>query len=268
MRLLKKPKTLLEIAALVVVILYTRYAGQQAHIMNDTLIEIRKQTGFAEKSSRGAADAAKAAGDAVTTARDNFARDQRPCTFLLTYLFLCQNRTHRETPPDASRSDIGCSGEFTIPTITERSPAFRLRGELRIFHGANAMRDADAFFSALRPFADADGGGAILPPGGPSAPRPIVPCGEPYRSRTKIHLRGSTPAPLTAEEVAFIFGHDLSIVVVGRFQYRDISGKDLYWTDFCNSTFLSGAINDHAGGRHNEAHEPREPITPTPILDR
>lgn len=68
--LLKEPKTWLEIAALVVVILYTGYARKQSMAMNKTLDEIRKQTNYAKSSSMAATDAAKDATASVKIARE------------------------------------------------------------------------------------------------------------------------------------------------------------------------------------------------------
>jgi hypothetical protein len=76
------PKTYFEIAAFVVVVCYTVYAGRQSRTMSETLVEIKKQTGYAETSATGATDSAKAARDAVTQARDQFRQDQRPYIWL------------------------------------------------------------------------------------------------------------------------------------------------------------------------------------------
>lgn len=56
--------------------------------------------------------------------------------------------------------------------------------------------------------------------------------------------------PLTAEDLAFIYANDFAIVIVGRTQYQDLS-NNIYTTDFCYATFITGATND-CGGRHNE----------------
>jgi hypothetical protein len=61
-RFLIKPKTILEIAALLVVICYTNYSGQQVQTMSDTLSEIRKQTNSAQRQAHDA-DKALASSD-------------------------------------------------------------------------------------------------------------------------------------------------------------------------------------------------------------
>jgi hypothetical protein len=47
--------------------------------------------------------------------------------------------------------------------------------------------------------------------------------------------------PLSESDVTFIKTHDFGIYAVGRLQYEDLSGN-IYSTDFCYSTFLTGAI--------------------------
>jgi hypothetical protein len=75
---LKDPKMWFETAALIVVICYTRYAGQQSRTMSNTLVEIRQQTEYAKESAHAATDAATAAQKALDMTRDKFRQDQRP----------------------------------------------------------------------------------------------------------------------------------------------------------------------------------------------
>ena len=58
---LKDPRTWFELAALIVLGLYTWYAGRQSKTMNDTLGEIQKQTPKISDSATAASGAAKAA---------------------------------------------------------------------------------------------------------------------------------------------------------------------------------------------------------------
>jgi hypothetical protein len=57
--------TWLEVAALIVLMFYTRYAGQQSKTMSDTLAEIRKQTGSAQTAAEAAKSAAETASDGL-----------------------------------------------------------------------------------------------------------------------------------------------------------------------------------------------------------
>jgi hypothetical protein len=57
---------------------YASIASGQKVTMDRTLNEIVRQTGFADKASKGATDSAKSAQDAIMLARDNFTQDQRP----------------------------------------------------------------------------------------------------------------------------------------------------------------------------------------------
>jgi hypothetical protein len=65
-------------AAFVAAAIYANIARLQKNAMNETLLEIRKQTGFARDSAQGAPKAANLAQDAIALSRDQFRKDQRP----------------------------------------------------------------------------------------------------------------------------------------------------------------------------------------------
>jgi hypothetical protein len=77
------PRVWLEVAALVTVIFYTRYAGQQRDAMNETLAEVKKQTGFASTSAQAATTAAKVAQDSILQSDKQFRQDQRPYIWIV-----------------------------------------------------------------------------------------------------------------------------------------------------------------------------------------
>jgi hypothetical protein len=222
-------------------------AKAQADSSKTIAEQTQKQSASTDALAQAAAKSVNAANSALKLTRDNFIRDQRP------WLFANEIMPEPGSPRDAHGHFAPASPMFWRIYFSNygRSPAFRLRSAMRVFHGPNAMVAADTFFGALRTFPDVDGG-TVLPPGGPPAPRAIVPGGEIVEIGQQF-TTALTDGPLTAEDLTFIYGHDLSVVVVGRIQYRDISGQNLYWLDFCRSTFLTGAIND-CGGRHNEVH--------------
>jgi len=125
-----KPKTLLEIAALIVVICYTRYAGQQVRTMNDTLEEIRKQTGSSEQ-------AAKAAKSGADTASDTLRLDQR--AWLTIYKFELPSEPRMGTP-----IQIG----FFIQN-TGRTPALDEYTETLVVSSVTEPKPPSTFKSAL-----------------------------------------------------------------------------------------------------------------------
>ena len=243
--LLCDPRVWIEAIALVTVICYTRYAGQQSDAVNNTLIEVRKQTGYAKDSAKGAVSAAKSAQEAVSLARSNFIVDQRP--YVLTNGIIPEANTARDQ-----------NGHFSVGQRVfwnfyysnyGRSPAVNFTIRSRLFHGPGAMHDASRWLMSLPHPLKPGSANGTLPPGGPppsqpGQPQPGVGVGQGFSS---VH----SLLPLTKENVDYIFGHDWSIVVIGRLQYRDLPGN-LYWTDFCASIFLTGAIN--LCPEHNEIH--------------
>jgi hypothetical protein len=110
----------------------------------------------------------------------------------------------------------------------------RLTG--KIFHGPNAMHDADRWF------VKADN--TILPEVGSEI---IIPPGAEFDPLKKAAIESDEP--LQPEEV----GNDMSLsaVAVVHLQYFDISGN-FYWTDLCwfRTTDRLMAKCDH----HNEIH--------------
>jgi hypothetical protein len=221
---------------LVAVGLYAGITYKQWRTMDGTYIEVRKQTG-------AAIEAAATAQDALKEARANFIKDQRPWILMNAVL-----------PEPGTRHDA--QGHFAagFPLLWRvcysnygRSPAIKVIGNARLFHGPNALNNADRYFRDLP--GRLLGPSTVLPPGGPPAPQSLTPGQPPIevgQGFSTINTETLSPGA-----IAFIYSHDFAIVAVGRFQYEDVSGN-LYWTDFCRSTFLTGAINDCE--RHNEIH--------------
>jgi hypothetical protein len=130
------------------------------------------------------------------------------------------------------------------------SPALNMIGVGMVFFGSDAMKMADGFFSRLRRPLSSSGSHIVLPPGGPPQPRALIANGP----LVDVGQKFSSPysAPLTKDGRDFIYTHDFGVVTVGRLEYGSSLGDALYWTDFCYSTFLTGAIN--ICPEHNEAH--------------
>lgn len=208
------------------------------------LNEIKKQTPEMRRSAKAAADAAKAAQDSITLTRENFIKDQRP------WIFMDATLPEPTQPHDAQGRFM--PGQHILWRISfsdyGRTPAIHAVTGAEIFFGATARAQGDAYFVKLPRLLI--GPATLVPPGGPPVPEPLIPGGPPVNIGRQFSTVVSRGVP-TADDLVFIYSHDFAVVVVGRVQYKD-SFDNLYWTDFCFSTFISGAINNCY--EHNEAH--------------
>jgi len=82
--LLHDPRAWIEIVALLTLGLYTYFAGRQSDAMHDTLVEVRRQTSYANISASAATAAATAAQNAIAQSKDQFVKDQRPYIWVLS----------------------------------------------------------------------------------------------------------------------------------------------------------------------------------------
>lgn len=204
------------VATFVAVAFYAIVAYLQWSTMDATFREVRQQ-------SASATNTATTAKDSLQLARDNFIKDQRPY-LLITKIF-----------PDPQIAP-GKVMYWRIEQVNYgRSPAINTIGRTDVFNGMNALSQANDFFAKLpKRFVRNVGSQGIV---GPNAPAVF----------SSIRSHGV----ITPAEVTFITTHDLAVAVVGRLQYEDLSGNT-YYTDFCYSTFVTGAITYCP--THNEIH--------------
>jgi hypothetical protein len=156
----------------------------------------------------------------LITMREQFARDQRPYV-IPTHIAPEQNSHREELAP-------GQIIQWRIESLNYgRSPAVNMTGNDQIFFGSNAEAEVDKYFKQLPKVLTRTGGSQ-----GFRAPNGL---GEPGFTTAQAHK------PLAESDITFIKTHDFGIFVAGRIQYEDMRGK-VYSTDFCYSTFLTGAI--------------------------
>ncbi len=202
---------------------YAHIARLQKDTMNDTLTETRKQTGFAEKSSKGAADAASSAQDALKLARDNFRQDQRPYVWLRNDLLF---PTHIEATKDGKVTDRRAIWDWHY-TNYGKTPALHVRFISKMNIGENAGKEG----RRLGPIPSSTG--TPLPPGKDDFSAAI------------------SPTAITNEElIRLINGYDGSVIVYGRIEYTDGGGTP-YETGFCFRTLKTHAVSYCDGKNDN-----------------
>ena len=125
-----------------------------------------------------------------------------------------------------------------------KSPALDGRGRAFVFHGSDALKQADDWFTSL--------GNQPLPKDDKEHMM-IVPPGIP--ADMEKNLGGFSTAlskdMVTQDELTQLTSTDFSLVVAGRFEYVDIFGK-IYRTDFCFTNFANKQMP--MCDRHNEVH--------------
>ena len=128
------PRTWIEAGALITVVFYTVFAHQQVATMNDTLAQIKEQTGYARTSSEEAIKSARAAQEALAMARENFRKDERP------YIALNPVGTQGRAQIVPSGEHAGhLSMEFQL-TNYGKSPGVETARDARIAIGEGAAR--------------------------------------------------------------------------------------------------------------------------------
>jgi hypothetical protein len=186
-----------------------------------------------QKATEAATEAARAAEYVIRINQANFQRDQRP------YILAQKPWRLPIVPGQPIRLNVYWANFGKSPALDDSG-----RGE--IFFGKNAMRDAYRWFdvqdkeSILR-------FGSVVPPGlVPDVEKGVEPRSGPGGFSTFV----SKKIP-SAEDVAFIKAHDLSVFVVSREQYFDAWGTR-YWTDTCFAYLVSGA--NVKCPNHNQIH--------------
>jgi hypothetical protein len=115
-----------------------------------------------------------------------------------------------------------------------RSPALHVIGTGRIFYGADAMTQADIFFSEIQITHGGrrtwEGGSSLILP-------PFLPSDIEKLPRTTLF----TQEPLGPEDTALMHTRLGQIVAVDHVEYKDRAGNT-YQTDFCAESLPSGAI--------------------------
>jgi len=208
------PRAWLEIVALIVVGIYTYYAGQQSGTMNKTLREIKKQTRFAETSSKAATDAAGAARDAITQARDQFRQDQRP--YVWGTNALGQPEFHNTPNTNPQTGQITWTFHFTD---YGKSPAYHVVTHKWMSHGVG-QPFRESYVGTSRPPRST---GEVLPP-------------------TKDDFTSAVSEPgMTPLEYQHLLGIDNAIRVQIQFEYTDAYGCH-YETHICLGHLTLGAI--------------------------
>jgi len=207
---LKNPKTWFEIVALFVVICYTRYAGQQANTMNDTLVEIRKQTTSANISASAAQSAALTASQTLITTTNRFRIEQRPIVWLTNDIgkpdFVPQFNN-----PASPIGQIAWDWHFTN---YGRTPAQNVKIRQYIKVGNEPFNLAYGHKQ--------DAIGAPLPPG-------------------KTDFDTVPSRPITKDQFNKLISTDDSIAIKVLLEYTDADGST-YETSICMTNLRTGAI--------------------------
>jgi hypothetical protein len=206
----KKPMVWIEIIALIVLICYTRYAGQQVNVMNKTLKEIRKQTVFAEQAAKSATDAAETAQRALKLNREQFRQDERP------YLTLAPAGSE-------GRLELVTSGEHAGHLSVElhlanygKSPSVEIARDARLAIGSTAGKQ-------IKLHKAIDLRGRIIPP----ADRPSI--------------YAYSDGPVSQQMFNDIVAHKLLLIAYGHIEYTDLLGEPhpIYTSEFCVGIIVS-----------------------------
>jgi hypothetical protein len=218
----------IEIAALVTVICYTRYAGKQTDAMNQALAETRKQSGFASTSAEAATTAAKAAQDAIIQSRDQFIKDQRP------YLWLSSGESKRPVLGKVPSGKFKGHGVILWDvdfTNYGRSPAHNVKIVLRVFAGESEND---------RPIPHAEWATLKRQVNGSKQARGI-----PLATNENIVSTATTDYSkfdITQDMFNSYLAMEYGIIVIGTVFYSDAGGNP-YQTGFCLGRLRTGAVS-------------------------
>jgi hypothetical protein len=214
--LLQDPRAWIEIVALLTLGLYTYFASRQSDAMHDTLVEVKKQTSYANTSAVAATAAANAAQDSIMQSRDQFRQDQRPYVWLTNDT---SSPTYIETrdPRNGTIIDQRATWTWSIQNYG-KSPAQNVRIGSAVYVGEHAEETKKILNS------NRFGIGTPLPP-------------------TKTtHSTGVSVQRISQEElVRLIRDFDHSVIVFGRIEYTDSYGVP-YQSGFCMETLRTRDI--------------------------
>ncbi len=192
---------------------YARIADQQKNTMitqtstaTVTMQEIQKQTGFVERSAKGAESAASAAQEALKESRNQFRQDQRPYVW-----------------HSGIRSDNSVSGRLGVSVYWVnygKSPALRLSTTGKMFCGKDALQNGYSFLDSAKTSLEWRRLQSVI---APFVPTNVVNPSSPYD--------GFVTDPMTPKDMADC---DLSLpqIIVGMMEYYDLYGNR-YMSEFC-----------------------------------
>ena len=225
--LFKDPRAWIEIAALFTLGLYTYFASRQADAMNDTLVEIKKQTEFAHASAKAATKAANAAQAAIAQSADQFIKDQRPYIWLTTKGV---GPPRLETLPSGKYKGRGVVMWNVEFTNYGRGPAHDTRIVDFVFVGEGNGHTPipEHRWLAMKKRV----GRTIQPHGVPIAPNDKMFTTATSEYHTIDITRDVFEASLTME---------YGLILIGTVFYSDAAGNS-YQTGFCLARHLTGAI--------------------------
>ncbi|MDX6531258.1 MAG: hypothetical protein QOH41_3548 [Blastocatellia bacterium] len=191
------------------------------------LVQQNEQSVIAAIAQAKAAQGSTAtAQDALRVAREQFLRDTRP------YVWSAFFKLFDIEPGKKLTANVGFVNYG-------KSPAVEFRSAVSIFHGQNALYQADLWFRGFgnKPMPHGLGSVIIIPPGIPAPDQQIA------------FTTAQSDNELSPAEAAYILDTDYAVVFVARLEYFDITGT-FYRTDICRFRFRTTAI----GGcdKHNE----------------
>jgi hypothetical protein len=194
---LKKPKSYIELAALIFLILYTCETRRTNNLTKAALQTSKKQ--FTQSQS---------------TLKEQFQNDQRPYVWPLAI----------DAVPPTVKQPVRA---FVYMANFGKTPAIREKSGSRIFINQNGLPDLmlriDNWFAQLNENDVSDRSETIVPPGIPPDPK---------KSEAFIVANSEPVLPTDEKAVEFLKTGFGSFAVVGSIIYQDTSGTH-YWSDYC-----------------------------------
>ena len=169
---------------------------------------------------------AEATHDMALQGKQNFIDEQRPYMFIDPYL---TDKAGKAILKGRPVFYVGQKVHWKVGYLNYgKTPAIGFLNYGEVDFGPNAMGKALSFMAHTR-----------LPPAKPDQPGTITPPTTTPAGFTDMY----SDDEVTDADLAFMNTHDQVTVVIGRLYYNDVHGNPFY-TNYCKTTFLSGAIAD------------------------